>query len=133
MAVRIAKGTAFACPHCGSGVEFLGEVPAYYHPEDYRCDCGAVLERVDDGAPAGTAAAVPARTREGMAARLVALLQAGPAPVREIGTRLGWQTCTVERAARRAHAAGVIEYAGRARRSDWPRRDCVIWRLQEAS
>ena len=38
-----------ACPHCDEILEFLGEVPFNaYHPEDFRCDCGGLLEPVED-------------------------------------------------------------------------------------
>jgi hypothetical protein len=39
----------FACPHCGDVLECFCEVPFNaYHPEDFRCDCGGVLEPVDE-------------------------------------------------------------------------------------
>ena len=41
-------GSLFVCPHCGDGVEFVEPSGSpQTHPDDFRCDCGAVLELVE--------------------------------------------------------------------------------------
>ena len=39
-------GILFVCPHCADCVEFIEPAGSPdTHPDDFRCDCGAVLER----------------------------------------------------------------------------------------
>lgn len=48
------QGTLLICPQCGDSVELLGARPKAEHiqanPEDYLCDCGALLALADDEA-----------------------------------------------------------------------------------
>ena len=41
--------TLLSCPHCNNISEFFGEPPKPEHLDDFRCDCGAVLEIVQVG------------------------------------------------------------------------------------
>ena len=42
--------TVLACPHCGDCIEIFGHPPPQ-QLDNYRCDCGAVLELVEDEPP----------------------------------------------------------------------------------